>query len=166
MTNAIDKKTIELGRGMSEILFFGMRFDAVKKALGKPDEVHHSQVPSADGEDTGDTVSWIYNKLGITLYFDEEDEWRLGTIETDDKDILLNGKKLIGHSFKDVKKFLENMGIGEIAQEHINVKETDGYENELLFSESKCLNVWFEKKICTEIQWSPIYENEQRVWMV
>jgi len=159
------KKTIELGRGISDELLFGSRFDDVKNALGEPDSVDNSQVPSSDGEDIGDTVVWIYDKLGITLYFDEEDEWRLGTIEVDDKEFSLKGEKLIERSFIDVRRTLENMGIGEIAEEKFNADEADGVETQLLFSESMCFNVWFEFGVCTEIQWSPFWKNGQQQWV-
>lgn len=159
------KKTIELGRGISDELLFGSRFDDVKNVLGEPGAVDNSQVPSSDGEDAGDTVVWIYDRLGITLYFDEEDEWRLGTIEVDDKEFSLKGEKLIGRSVIDVKRTLENMGIGEIAEEKFDGEESDGVETHLLFSESMCLNVWFEFGVCTEIQWSPFWENGQQRWV-
>ena len=159
------RKTIELGRGISDELLFGSRFDDVKNALGEPDSVDNSQVPSSDGEDVGDTVVWIYDKLGITLYFDEEDEWRLGTIEVDDKEFSLKGEKFIGRSFIDVKRTLENMGIGEITEEKFDVEESGGVETQLLFSESMCFNVWFELGVCTEIQWSPFWENGQQKWV-
>jgi hypothetical protein len=158
------KKTIELGRGISDELLFGSRFNDVKSVLGEPDEIDNSQIPSSDGEDDGDTVAWIYDKLGITLYFDEEDEWRLGTIEVDDKEFSLKGEKLISRSFIDVKRILQNMGIGEITEEKFDIEETDGIESRLLFSESKCINVWFESDICTEIQWSPFWENGKQKW--
>ena len=159
------KKTIELGRGIGEELLFGSRFNDIKLILGEPDEIDNSQVPSSDGEDEGDTVAWIYNKYGVTLYFDEEDEWRLGTIEVDDNEFSLNGEKLIGRSYLDVKRVLKNMGIGEISEELFDLEETDGIESRLLFSESKCLNVWFERDTCTEIQWSPFWENGNQKWV-
>jgi len=159
------KKTIELGLGISDELLFGSRFDDVKNAIGEPDAVDNSQVPSSDGEDVGDTVVWIYDKLGITLYFDEEDEWRLGTIEVDDKEFSLKGEKFIGRSFIDVKRTLENMGIGEITEEKFDIEETDGVETQLLFSESMCFNVWFESGVCTEIQWSPFWEDGRQKWV-
>jgi hypothetical protein len=158
------RKIIELGRGISNDLLFGARFGDVKSVLGEPDEVDNTQVPSSDGEDVGDTVIWVYNNLGITLYFDEEDEWRLGTIETDNEELMLNGEKLIGGTFLQVKRILENMNIGEIEEEKFDLTETDGIESRLLFSDSKCLNVWFESDVCTEIQWSPFWENGKQIW--
>ncbi|MDR0304125.1 MAG: hypothetical protein LBH98_05055 [Chitinispirillales bacterium] len=158
------KKTIELGRGIGNELLFGSRFGEVKSVLGEPDEVDNSQVPGFDEEEHGDTVVWIYDKFGISLYFDEEDEWRLGTIETDNEELTLNGEILIGRSFFEVKKILENMDVGEIAEEKFPVEETNGVETLLLFSDSKCLNIWFESGVCTEIQWSPFWENGRQQW--
>ncbi|MCL2845063.1 MAG: tRNA (guanosine(46)-N7)-methyltransferase TrmB [Chitinivibrionia bacterium] len=152
------EKTIELGKGLGNELRFGMRFEEVKKILGEPSEIENSEVPSADGEDFGDTVAWIYDELGATLYFDEEDEWKLGTIEVDDDDFELGGKKLIGKGIKDVKNILQNMNINDINEEEIEAEEGEDEEVKLrlLFSQEKCLNVWFEDGVCCEIQWSSL----------
>jgi len=152
------KKTIELGQGIGGELLFGMRFDAVKKILGEPEEVDNSQLE----DDEGETVAWIYDKLGLTLYFDEEDEWRLGTIEVDDKEYSLNGDKLLGKPYLEVKQILENMGIGKIEEESFDLEETEGIDSRLLFSEDKCVNVWFEYDSCVNIQWSPFWKNGQQ----
>ena len=155
------KKTIELGRGIDGELLFGMRFDAVKKIIGDPDEVDNSQL---DGDD-GETIAWIYDDLGITLFFDEEDEWRLGTIEVDDEEYSLNGERLLGRSFSEVKRTLQNMGIGKIEEEKFDPEETDGINSRLLFSEEKCVNIWFEDDVCVNIQWSPFWENGQQMFV-
>jgi hypothetical protein len=156
------KKTIKLGQGIDDELLFGMRFDAVKKILGVPNEVDNSRLE----DDEGETVAWIYDDLGMTLFFDEEDEWRLGTIEVDDKEYSLNGDKLLGRSFLDVKRTLENMGLGEIKEETFDIDETDGVDSRLLFSEDKCVNVWFESNVCCVIQWSAFWQNGKQIWVV
>ena len=150
------EKTIELGQGLGKDLRFGMRYEEVKKILGEPNEIENSQVPGDDdGEDFGDTVAWIYDELGITLYFDEADEWELGTIEVDDDDFELNGEKLIGKNIKDVKQILKKMNINDIAEEEIEAEEgEEDIKLRLIFSQEKCLNLWFEDDICCEIQFS------------
>ena len=145
------KKTIELGEGIGGKLLFGSRFEDVRKILGEPDQIENSQLE----EGGGDTVAWVYNKHGLTLYFDEEDEWRLGTIEADAKDCTLNGEKLIGRSFSELKKVLESMKIGKIEEELDAHDDFDDVEMRLLYSEENCINIWFEDDICSVVQWSP-----------
>jgi hypothetical protein len=99
------------GKGMDD-LFFGMDETHIEKKLGSPDfkEVF-------EDKEFGKTRVLYYFDQGLTFYFDEEDDFRLGCLEVDAMAFSLWGENIARISKKKLKKFLSEKGITEIEEE-------------------------------------------------
>ncbi len=139
-----DHKTISLGKGLGDLMFGASR-EEVSKYLGEPEDI-------AEADDTGYlSVSWHYWGKGISFYFEEEDEFRLGDIEITNTETLLCGEKLIGKNPIEVMAFADKQSFGRHTTETF---EMEGVETTTLVSyDSKSLMFWFEKGQLTGIQW-------------
>ena len=69
-------KKIKLGIGIGE-LKFGITRDSVREMLGEPESCEKYSYSNTEKDLT---ESWYYTTLGISVGFDEEDNWRLGLI--------------------------------------------------------------------------------------
>ena len=91
-------KEIKPGYGLGN-LKFGMTRAEVKLMLGEPsfiDKYSHSD--SADDL----TESWEYDDLGLSISFDEEENWKLIMISITSDFYELNGVSLIGLKEKEL----------------------------------------------------------------
>lgn len=128
---------ILLGKGLED-LPFGVSRDEVKGLFGEPEEY--------DEIDLGDekSIAWHYWDLGISLNFDESEDYALCTIEVASEDVSLFGKQLIGMKRSEIKEFLDDQKIGH---------SIDEVHNGLAYPDVE-LNLWFNGGECAEIQWS------------
>lgn len=126
-----------LGKGLAD-LPFGATRDEVQAIFGEPDEV--------DSIDLGDeeSIAWHFWNLGISLNFDESENFMLCTIEVASPEVELFGKKLIGMKRNEVKEFLDTQGIGEGKDE----------TSRGIAYETVELSLWFNGGELAEIQWS------------
>ena len=126
-----------LGKGLAD-LPFGATRDEVQAIFGEPNEV--------DSLDLGDeeSIAWHFWDVGISLNFDESENFQLCTIEVASPEVELFGKKLIGLKRDEVKAFLDTQGIG------VGKDETDRG----IAYESVELSLWFNGGELAEIQWS------------
>jgi hypothetical protein len=90
MTN--QQEEVHLGTGVGP-LRFGMTMDAVKAAIGEPEEIEKSEP-----DDEFDHQAWNYLDQGFSLYFDKEDDNRLSCIETDREGLTLFGEEILGNN--------------------------------------------------------------------
>ena len=107
--------------------------------LGFPDEKDEY---SYTDDNTDFTEKWHYNKLGLSLSFDEEDNWRLGCITVFSSDFLFKNFIPVGLSKNDLIEKLREIGIGDLEYEDYSFLESPSHE--LLFSDLLGMNSWFD----------------------
>jgi hypothetical protein len=147
-------RKIEIGQGFGAIKF-GMNREEIKKVAGEPDEIenyNHDEVDGANAE------AWHYDEPEISFAFEEFNDWNLSSIAVSSHDFELNGKKLMGLKVDEVSKILETLNIGEVDIEDYSTE--DAPDLQLITIEEAGLNLWFDEGILTEIQWSPLWDEE------
>jgi hypothetical protein len=151
---APELKNIELEEGLDSIKF-GMTKEALKKIAGEPDEIEEF---SYSEEENDHAETWHYDELEMSVAFEEINEWRLSSIAVSSPDYLLEGKKLIGLNEKEVTAVIEELGLGEIEVE--DRPTLDNSEQRVLSVEEVNLNLWFEEGLVSEVQWGPIWMDD------
>lgn len=122
-----ESNAIELGKGIGE-LRFGLTMAQVKQALGEPEEVEKSAE-----DDNFEHQAWNYLDKGYSLYFDQEDDYRLSCIETDRADLMLYGTRIIGRSLKEVRALMAANGYHTASEEALDAGERQlSYESEMI----------------------------------
>lgn len=103
-----------IGIGYDEILF-GMTQDDVCKIWGNPDKI----ITCRD-----DGIEWIYNDLEIKIFFGNEENERLYSIEVFDKDAIYLSHTIIGMSIDEFKCFMASKGCESFEYEEYSYFET------------------------------------------
>jgi hypothetical protein len=147
-------KNIEIGQGFGSIRF-GMDRDEVKKIAGEPDEIENYQHDEVDG---GKAEAWHYDETEVSFAFEEFNNWKLTSIAVSGLDFELKGKKLMGLQIDEVVKIIKSLNIGEVEKE--DYSSEDSPELQLITIEDAGLNFWFDEGVLTEIQWSPLWDEE------
>jgi hypothetical protein len=150
-----DIKDILPGEGLGKIRF-GMSREEVKSIIGEPDEVDNY---SYSEEEESLTEAWHYDVLNLSLSFDEEYDWELMTISVSGAEYEFIGKRLIGLQEYKLTETLKSMGIENLSSEDWSTEEDP--EHHLLAAEEAGINFWLEKGVLTEIQWSPLFMEEE-----
>jgi hypothetical protein len=146
-------KNIHKGVGLGN-LKFGIYTTDVEEELGNPSEAEKN-------EDEGE--NWHYDDYDMSMSFDADS--RLVTIAVSDESYLLEGVSLIGKDLDFVEEQIKGMYLGESFHEEMSEIE-DGEISVLSFEDSS-MNLWFEDGILTEIQFWPLFKNEDTiVWPV
>jgi hypothetical protein len=149
-------KEIKAGIGLDNIKF-GMHRDDIKNLLGEPDEID----THTDNEDGGQTESWHYDELELSISFEEIDDMRLFSIAVSGENYEFSGKKLIGLKKPQLLKELKELNITDTKEE---VWDNDDFtKQELIYSEDLSLNFWMEDDELSEIQWGPLFEDEETI---
>lgn len=148
---------IEEGQGLG-VLKFGLERNEVELILGKPDEIE-SYSYSKDEEDL--TENWHYDDLDLSLGFDEEDYWRLATIAITSSEYSFKGISPIGFSKDELKNELKIKGIVDLEFEDWSSKESPSHE--LLSSDSLRINFWFDENRLSEVQWGPLFLDDETI---
>ncbi len=132
---------ILLGKGLDDLPFGASQGD-VEAVLGEAEEKDELDMR---GEKS---VAWHYWDVGISVNFDEGQQYRLSSIDVAAPEVELFGEALIGRSREDVKKFLD--------QQEIGVSE-DEVQRGLIYPDAN-LSLWFNGGDLVEIQWGVIEE--------
>lgn len=144
---------IEIGQGFGSVKF-GMSRDEIKKIAGEPDEIENYD---HDGE--GEKAeAWHYDDPEVSFAFEEFNDWKLTSIAVSAPDFQLKGKKLMGLKVDEVVKILKTLDLGEVEQEDYSSAESPDLQ--LVAIEDAGLNLWFDEGVLTEIQWSPLWEED------
>lgn len=150
-------KDIKPGYGLG-VLKFGMKRSEVKLLLGEPsfiDKYSHS-------DSSNDlTESWEYDKLALSLSFDEEENWKLTMISVTADFYELNSVSFIGNSEDEVVKKLSDFDSEELYLE--DCSEQDGENHKVIEVENKAINFWFIDGVLDEIQWSPFFIDDDTI---
>ena len=147
-------KEIKCGFGLGN-LKFGMTKAEVKLILGEPSYIDkYSHSDSANDL----TESWQYDEFEISISFDEEEAWKLTMISVNSGFYEFKGKSLIGKSEKDV---LAHLNIEDTYLE--DVSERDGENHKVIEIDEKSINFWFIDGVLDEIQWSPLFIDDDTI---
>jgi hypothetical protein len=151
--------TIEEGQGLGN-LKFGLTRNEVESIIGEPEEKENFSF-TEDEENL--TESWHYDELELSLGFDQEDDWRLVTISISSENYKFRDFCPVGLSKKELKTILEEKGIDDLEFEDLSTIENPSHG--LISSESLGLNFWFDDDSLNEVQWGPLFiDNETVKW--
>ena len=152
-------KEIKPGIGLG-LLHFGFTQDGVRDLLGEPDEIELDEFEEESEE--GQSVTWHYDELDISIGFEKEYNWRLSTISVTDDFYHLQGEALVGLDEKSLMKKLSALKIDDLVA--IDQEDLDDNQ-ELLISEKSSLFFWLEDGHLLEIQYSPQFDqNDRPIW--
>ncbi len=151
----MEMKNIKKGVGLGN-LKFGICTTDVEEELGNPSEAEKNE-----DEDEGE--NWHYDDYDMSMSFDADS--RLVTIAVSDESYLLEGVSLIGKDVEFVEEQVKGMDLGESFHEEMSEGEDGGVS--VLGFEDSSMNLWFEDGILTEIQFWPLFKDEDTiVWPV
>lgn len=151
-----DIQAIVPGHGLGDLRFGALRQE-VTAYLGEPDGVEMCGEP-------GDTSEmWHYESIGGYVSFDEEDGFRLGTIETASDQASLSGHCLIGCPQEQVLKWLDELELGEWYEEEIEPEDEEDVMGSMIAFPEYGLNLWFEEGVLEAIQWEHLIDSDGHV---
>ncbi len=159
-------KEIKSGEGLGPIKF-GMTREQLEKLIGEPDEIEdysYSDDDDADEDDEvdeGATELWHYDDLEMSVSFDEEVDWRLVNIAVSSADYTFKGQKIIGLGREEFIAKLKELGIGNLKMEDCSSEDSPNHK--LIASEELGINFWLESDVLAEIQWGPIFIDEDTI---
>lgn len=136
MANA---QNIRIGKGLDD-LPFGATKKQVLGIFGEPEE--------KDKIDLGDEISeaWHYWKLGLSMNFDENSDYKLCSIEVASPEVLLFDIPIIGMPRQMVKDFMSDKAAGN---------PVDEPAGGLSYPEIS-IDFWFNGDDVAEVQWGKI----------
>lgn len=150
-------RNIKSGQGLG-ILLFGMKRDQVKEILGDPNE---TDVYSYTELENDKTENWHFDDYELSVSFSEEEDWKLDTIAINSNYYLLNNESLIGRSIDEVKELLKKWDIDDLEFEDWSSEESP--DHKLLISDALEINFWFDEGKLAEIQWGPLFKDEETI---
>lgn len=139
-------------------LKFGMEMNTVQLILGEPAEKDKYSY-TKEGNDL--TESWHYTNFELSLSFDQEDNWRLGGIAITSKDYKFHEFIPIGLSKTQLTFQLKKIKVNDLEHEKWATEEDPSHE--LLSSELLGINFWFDEDSLTEVQWGPLFLDEETI---
>ena len=145
----LQMKNIYKGVGLGN-LKFGIYTTDVEEELGNPSEAEKN-------EDEGE--NWHYDDYDMSMSFDSDS--RLVTIAVSDESYLLEGISLIGKDIEFVEEQVKGMRLGESFHEETSEEEEGGIS--VLGFEESSINLWIEDGVLTEIQFWPMFKNEDTI---
>ncbi|WP_017732097.1 hypothetical protein [Nafulsella turpanensis] len=149
-----DFKDILAGEGLGQ-LRFGMSRREVSDILGEPDEI--DTFPPTEEEDEL-TEAWHYDSLELSASFDEQEDWRLVNLSVSAPHYQFEGRSLIGLSREELLDFLNELELNELIFE--DWPSDDSPDHKLIASEEAGINFWLDEGVVSEIQWGPLYSEE------
>lgn len=146
-------KSIELGQGLG-LVKFGMKRSQIVELLGLPDE---KELSANSNNEEDYTETWHYDEDEVSLGFDEEEDWRLVSIAITSDFYMLEELSLVGMEIDAAEEELLKLEIDDLAL------EDDGADGKLLISDEFEISLWFEGKVLKEIQWGPLYNDDDMI---
>jgi len=149
----MQENEIVLGQGIGDIKF-GLSMEDVETIMGKPEEVETSEE-----DEEFEYEVWNYWEEGFSFYFDEDDDYRLGLIETANEEVTMFGKKIFQMKQSEVEALLKSNGLSNPDKDTLETGEKHiTYEKEMLdmfFENDALVTVKFGVFISDdlEVQW-------------
>lgn len=145
---------IKIGKGIGAVRF-GMQEKKVLELLGPADELDVSE--EIDGTVTR---TLEYYDLGLSFSFDSDDGDKLSSIALSDKDRDFHGLR-IGINKEEVLTIASNTDWGE--PEYDDLSYDDAFSLEVIMYDKISLSVWLEDNEVTEIEFGPIWADEDTI---
>ncbi|MBK0403581.1 hypothetical protein I5M27_11330 [Adhaeribacter sp. BT258] len=149
----MQENEIVLGQGIGDIKF-GLTMEEIETIMGKPEEVEESEE-----DEEFEYQVWNYWEEGYSFYFDEDDDYRLGLIETANEEVTLFGQKIFQMKQSEVETLLKSKGLSNPDKETLETGERHiTYEKEMLdmyFENDALVTVKFGVLVTDdlEVQW-------------
>ncbi|SDX15307.1 hypothetical protein SAMN05444411_103214 [Lutibacter oricola] len=150
-------KEIKPGYGLG-VLKFGMSRAEVKLILGEPTSIDKYSYTNSLTELT---ESWEYTELSLSLSFDEDEDWKLMMFSVTNNFYEFENLALIGLSEEKVTQSLAQLKFEDLYLEDFS--EQDDEDQKMLEIEDKSLNFWFVDGALDEIQWSPLFIDDDTI---
>jgi|TARA_B110000240_G_C13145312_1_gene302869 hypothetical protein len=150
-------KKIKTGIGVGE-LKFGISKDDAKKILGEPDDCEKYSYSNTEKDLT---EIWYYKNLGLNISFDEDEDWRLGSITIESETYLFENSIFIGQDKNEILSEFKNLKIIDVEYEDMSTVENPTHE--LYSSDTLGINFWFDNNKLSEIQISPLFIDDETI---
>ena len=146
---------IKIGVGFSQIKF-GMTEQQVRELLDEPDETEEMRF-----EDGGSANIYYYDELGISLSFEEEENFRLMEISFEDEEFSVKGLLNVGVQKSDLPEIFKKLGLSEPTHEDL---AEEGYEGKELYTfDEENLNIWIDEDEVSSIQIGPLWKDDETI---
>jgi hypothetical protein len=141
------------GEGVGPILF-GSDRDATAEAFGPPDR--EEELEDSMGERC---IVWHYTALGMSLYFDEDADYRLGLVDVTSKKASILGVRPVGLGLAEAQIAFETFGGLALDEEFADLGRS-AYD-----LQSEFVTIWFQDGVCDSIQaFVPIDADDEYLW--
>ena len=141
------KLEIKIKKGLSELPFM-CTTESVRKLLGDPDDTEE-----LDNQSDGslESIVWNYVNTGLNFFFDSTGpEPILSTIESDNLETELSGKKVFQLTHAGIVALMKAEGFAEFEEED----ETWG-EHRVTFDDAQ-IDFYYDEQELTLVSWSSI----------
>jgi flavin-dependent dehydrogenase len=147
----MQEKEIKIGEGIGQIKF-GLTMDDVEAIMGEPEEIEES-----DEEEEFEYQVWNYWEEGYSFYFDEDDDYRLGLIETANEETKLFGQKIFEMTQAEVETLLKAKGFSEPEKDSLETGEKH------LTYEKEMLDMYFDKDALVTVKFGVFVSDDLEV---
>jgi len=148
-------KNIEPKIGLGE-LQFGMKQDDIKYLIGLPNEIEiYEYLPETKERHE----QWSYYELQLEIYFSSEEEWKFDSVSVNSSYYELWKTIKIGQKMKNVEQILKKLKVEDYLCEDISTIESP--DHKLFELKESDVNLWFDNRELSEIQWSPKFIDEE-----
>ena len=146
------KYDITAGMGIGP-LRFGQSREDVEEILGVPDRIEEQQL-EGDG-----SIAWHYADACLSVYFDEDADWRLVMFDVDHPEAVIGELSPIGRDEDEVLEVLDDMGevVLEDELEDLDRRVYDLVDTGVWF--------WFHQGRCDSMQVSALLDDDEAfIW--
>jgi hypothetical protein len=128
----------------------------VSEAFGQPDRIEETE------DNMGERcIAWHYDVLGMSLYFDEDADFRFGLVDVSSLDVSVHGVRPIGLGLDEARAAFEGHGGLSLDEEFAELGRC-AYDLQTEF-----VTLWFQDGVCDSIQaFVPIDSDDEYVWPV
>lgn len=147
-------KDIQIGQGLG-LVKFGMSREQVVSILGEPTDKETIDEANLQSE------IWHYDVLNLSLGYDKDENWRLVSLAVSSDFYTFDSAALVGKTLEEVEDKLETSELHDIDLQEMD--DEDGVSQCLLESVESEINFWFENNTLSEIQWGPLFKDDETI---
>jgi hypothetical protein len=135
---------IQLKKGLNDVPF-GATAEEAHKYFGDPTEI---EILEKDLEEDPDTELWYFDDQSFSLFFEGDPDLVLTSIEINNQDATLFGKKIFGMSEDQIIELMKDNGFSEM------YTEDEEWGEKLLSFEDALIDFYFEENKLVTANWS------------